>query len=507
MTPRTSLKSPTPSAAPKTLLAATAKSVARDREVFPLKLFQAAAVRVPAYKDFLRRNRIKPEKIRSRADLSAVPHLDKQNYLSRYPMEQLCWDGALEGKRLVFTSSSGSTGKPFYFPRAAALDHRSSLIFELALQSMSRGRMPPTLFIVSFGMGVWIGGVISLQSLRLLGERGYPISVITPGSNKKEVFEALTRLAPMYEQVVLGGYPPFVKDVLDEAAEHGFDPAKRPLKVFCAAEAFDETFREYVMKKAGAKDPLFDTANLYGTADIGTMAIETPVSIALRRRALEDDKLYVRLFSGAEKLPTLAQFHPGVVDFEEQGGRLYVTGDNALPLVRYDIGDHGGVRGFDEAMTAAEASSPGIASALRSAGAPMPPLPFVYVYERADFSTKLYGAIIYAEHVRAALLVPRLAGEVTGKFSMSTEHDEKQDEYLDVHVELKRGVEADEDLRQRIRDAMVAGLRGRNAEYRYLSDNLKDRVLPRVKLWPHEHQEHFRPGAKQQWINKRKKAV
>ena len=47
-----------------------------------------------------------------------------------------------------------------------------------------------------------------------------------------------------------------------------------------------------------------------------------------------------------------------------------------------------------------------------------------------------------------------------------------------------------------------AVLNEKNAEYHYLSSNLKDRVLPRIVLWPYEHPEHFRPGAKQRWVKK-----
>jgi phenylacetate-CoA ligase len=488
---------------PREVTSATPAALARARTRYVLPLFRAMAARVPAYRDFLKKHRVNADRIRTEADLLKVPALDKKNYLLRYPLEALCWDGKLLDKRLIYTSSSGSSGQAFYFPRDTSLDERSSLLFELYLKSISRGRKPSTLFIVSFGMGVWIGGLISFQSCRRLAERGYPVSVITPGSNKKEVFEALKRLAPKYDQVVLGGYPPFVKDVLDEAPEHGFDPKKSPLKLLFAAEGFSESFRDYVMERAGAADPAFDTANIYGTADVGTMAIETPVSIALRREAVADPKLFTALFSQAARLPTLAQFHPGIVDFEAVDGELFVSGGSALPLMRYAVGDRGGVMSYREAMDAAADVAPEAAAAVkRSVGRAALPLPFVYVYERTDFSAKLYGAIIYAEHVRAGLQHAALTGLVTGKFSMATKRDEKEDEYLEIDVELKPKINDTEDARRRVREVIVAVLNEKNAEYHYLSSNLKDRVLPRIVLWPYEHPEHFRPGAKQRWVKK-----
>jgi phenylacetate-CoA ligase len=481
-------------APPATLSPLTERSVTQARRTFPLEMFHEAARRVPAYKDFLLRNRISPNRIRTANDLNAVPPTDKKNYISQYPLEQLCWDGSLSGRTLTYTATSGSTGTPFYFPRDAALDARSMLMHEMILRTFSGDARPTTLVIVSFGMGIWIGGTITYQAFRLLEGKGWPVSIITPGINKKEIFEALVKLGPKYEQVVLCGYPPFIKDVLDEAPEHGFDPAKRPLKLIFAAEAFSERFREYVMKKAGATDPLHDTANIYGSAELGTMAVETPVAISLRRQALKNSNLHDRLFSDASKLPTLAQFHPAIVNFETQDGALLLTGDNAIPLVRYAIGDRGGVHEFRSLVE--------ISSALEAPIESVAPLPFVYVYERTDFSTSLYGIVIHAEYVRGGLQIKECEDSVTGKFSMSTERDAKENQFLDVQVELKPNVALSEVLRAKVGSAIVEALRKRSSEYYALFDSLRERVLPRVTLRPYGDPGHFESGTKQRWVKK-----
>lgn len=479
---------------PETIVGLTADDVRRSRETFPLALFWAAAERVPAYKDFLRRNRISPERIRTADDLSSVPPIDKKNYISQYPLEQLCWDGTFSGKMLTYTATSGSTGAPFYFPRDASLDHRAAIMHELFFRSVSKVNAPTTLVIVSFGMGIWIGGTITYQAFRNLKERGLPVSIITPGVQKKEIFEALSKLAPKYDQVILCGYPPFIKDILDEAHERGIDAASMRLKLLFAAETYSETFRDYVHAKIGATEPLRGSANIYGSAELGAMAIETPLAIALRRRALQEPSLYAALFSEVNKLPTLAQFHPSIVNFEEQDGELLLTGDNAVPLVRYAIGDRGGVHAFDDLKETISSSPLGVDV--------IEPLPFVYVYERADFSASLYGILIHAEYVRSGLQSHDVENMVTGKFSMSTERDEQEDQFLDVHVELKPGLVPDDDLRKRVRSAIVRALLERSSEYRALHGGLGERVVPHVALWPYEHPTHFRPGSKQKWIKK-----
>ena len=64
----------------------------REREARPLKLFHEAARRVPAYKDFLKKNKVNPAKIKTFKDFQFVPPISKKNYLRQYPLEKLVWD-------------------------------------------------------------------------------------------------------------------------------------------------------------------------------------------------------------------------------------------------------------------------------------------------------------------------------------------------------------------------------------------------------------------------------
>jgi phenylacetate-CoA ligase len=70
-------------------------------------------------------------------------------------------------------------------------------------------------------MGVWIGGTITFQAFEMAGRSGYPMSIITPGINKEETFKALKKLAPYFKQIILAGYPPLIKDIIDEAPGRG----------------------------------------------------------------------------------------------------------------------------------------------------------------------------------------------------------------------------------------------------------------------------------------------
>lgn len=473
------------------------------RDKHRMKLFHDMAETVPAYKDFLKKNKIDPRKIKKASDLNIVPAMTKKNYLRLYPLAKLCFGGTLQDKGAVYTATSGSTGMPFYFPRNDLLDKQSSSWHELFLNNASLGKKVSTLVIDCFGMGVWIGGLITYQAFKILSEKGYPVSVITPGSNKQEIFHALKNIAGQYKQVIICGYPPFVKDLIDESKSEGIDIKKNNIKLLFAAEGFSERFREYVASKVGIRNVLLETANIYGSADLGTMAMETPLSILIRREALKNKKLFNAVFSEISKTPTLAQFNPLFTDFEVEEGNVLCSGRNILPMFKYSIGDHGGTIRFEDMVKIFKQEGLDLAKIAHKAGIKeLLPLPFVYVYERSDFSTKLYGAIIYPEHIKQALLHENLSGKLTGKFTLETVHDDKENQYLQIHIECQANKEVGPELEQEISKLIVDALLLNNAEYAYLTGMMPGRVIPKLKLWPYEHPDYFKKGGKQKWVKR-----
>jgi phenylacetate-CoA ligase len=465
-----------------------------------LDLFRRASGNVRAYRKFLEASGIDRNKIKAPVDFQLVPITSKGNYLRNYALDELCWEGTLE-RTLTFTCTSGSTGEPVYFPRDGALDAQASWVHEL-FYNYRADRRTPSLVLVCFGMGVWIGGLLTFQAFKLMGERGYPVSILTPGINKQEIFKALRLIAPHFESTIIVGYAPFVKDIVDEAPSHGIDLATlRPRFIF-AAEAFTERFRDYIAKRAGVRDIFLDTVNIYGSADLGAMAFETPLSILMRRLALKRPSLFRDVFSSLKKMPTLAQYNPDFIHFESKEGTLLLSGDSALPLLRYDIGDRGGVWSFDEMVELfsrhridilKEAAKKGFSRNVLK-------LPFVFVHERSDFSTTLYGLKVYPENIKDAFLEKTLCDELTGKFTIISRFDRRQNQFLEVHIELRQGRSQSTALFQETLLQVVKHFREKNAAFRELANSLGKRAWPRLIFWPHEDPRYFKPGIKQPWV-------
>jgi phenylacetate-CoA ligase len=357
---------------------------------------------------------------------------------------------------------------------------------------------------VGFGKGAWIGGLITFKAFEIANERGANVSIITPGINKGEIFHALKNLAPQFDQTIFAGYPPFVKDILDEAPALGINLKRLNMRLLFAAESFSETFRNYVAKAVGIKNVYLDTLNVYGTADIGTMAYETPASILIRRMALGNKKIFDALFSDSRRTPTLTQYNPMFTSFEAQGSNILLTGDNTIPLIRYAIGDRGGVLNFRQITDELSFLKINFKKEAKKAGIErsVSQLPFVYVYERSDLSTKLYGAIIYPEPIKEALQSAKFHKSLTGKFTMATRFDARQNQYLEINIELRPNVLPSQHLNALCTKMIVARLLAKSAEYRNNYNSIPHKVIPRIKLWQHGHHKYFRSGGKQRWVEK-----
>lgn len=474
-----------------------------------LMLFHAMAERVPAYKDFLRKHDLNHESIRTIKDFKTVPTIDKDNYLRTYPRKDLCWDGDFKNQQWMISTTSGSTGKPYYFPRQATQDWQYAISAEMYLRSNFDIKNKSTLYIVAFPMGAWIGGLFTYEALKIIADKDeYKLSIITPGIHKKEVIEAVKSLGKDFDQILIGSYAPFLKDILDDGAREGINWADYNLGFVFSAEAFSEVFRNYVIKKTSLKDIYRDTLNHYGTVDLGTMSHETPLSIMLRRQALEDPKLYSSLFSRSDKLPTFTQYNPALFYFEENDQHgLYCSAFSGLPLVRYDLKDSGEVLGYEEVKQRLKAHDLDQDLLVKKAGIgnTIWKLPYVSVYERNDFSVSFYAFQVYPEMIRRPLQQESLEALVTGKFTMLVEYNDEGQQKLQINIELMADKQEDDKLHQQVMSAITESLLTESSEYRETHSMYGEAVLPELVFWPYEDITYFRPGVKQKWVKKDKK--
>jgi phenylacetate-CoA ligase len=469
-----------------------------DPERHALALFRTVAATVPAYREFLAEHGVDPDHVLTFEDFRALPLLTKENYLRRYPLDRLCRRGELTSCDMIAVSS-GSTGEPTFWPRSVADEIAITDRFEQVFQDGFGADLRPTLAVVCFALGTWVGGMYTASCCRHLAARGYPITVITPGSDVAEILRVVTTLGPQFEQVVLLGYPPFLKGVIDQGRARGVPWPEYSVKLVLAGEVFSEQWRTLVTERLGGGDPCYGSASLYGTADAGVLATETPLSISIRRFLAEAPDVARELF-GESRLPTLAQYDPGSRLFEVHEGTLVFSGDNGIPLIRYHIADTGGVTPFDAMLDYVRSHGFDPLDAL-GADPPVRELPFVHVFGRSHFTVSYYGANIYPENVTVGLEQDPVARWVTGKFTLESVEDADRDRYLALAVELAPGVVGTEEMRREVAESVVTQLRRLNSEFAHYTP--PERQAPRVALLPNGDPEYFPPGVKHRYTRGR----
>ena len=463
-----------------------------------LALFRTTAETVPAYHSFLTTQDIAPSGIQTLADFQRLPLMTKQNYMRTYSLVERCQSGDLS-RCDTLAVSSGSTGTPMIWPRDITHELDIAYRFEQVFHAFHADERP-TLAIVCFAMGSWVGGMFTAASCRHLAAKGYPITTVTPGNNKDEIFRVVQELGPHYAQVALLGYPPFIKDVIDSGRAAGIVWPRYCLKLVFAGEVFSEEWRELVCERIGNMDPATATASLYGTADGGVLGNETPLSINIRKFFASDPEAARKVF-GEARLPSLVQYDPLSRYFEVHEGTLVVSGDNGVPLVRYHIADKGGVISYAEMMRIiADAGGNHAGEILRQSERGTWELPFVYLFGRADFTVSFFGANVYPENISVGLEQTVVRDWVSGKFVLRVVETADHNEAMSIVVELLPGISDDATKKDAIAAAIVQQLRRLNSEFaNYVPAEYQ---RPLITLKSHSDPEWFPAGVKHRYTRK-----
>ncbi len=472
------------------------KSVNADAQVAALALFHNVVTSVPAYRDFLQQQGIESAAIQTVADFQSLPLTTKANYLQNYPLPQLCRDGKLSSCDMIAVSS-GSTGKPSFWSRFLSDELPITRRFEQIFRDSFDADTKSTLAVVCFTLGTWVGGMYTASCCRHLAAKGYPITVITPGSNKTEIFRVVQDLAPNFDQVVLLGYPPFLKDVIDSGRAENIPWQDYALKLVMAGEVFSEEWRTLVGERMGSTNFYYNFASLYGTADAGVLGNETPLSICIRRFLANNPEAARTLF-GESRLPTLVQYDPLSRYFETVDGTLLFSGDNGIPLLRYHISDTGGIITYDAMLEFLAQYNFNPLAELGNRGVYQ--LPFVYVFGRSHFTVSYFGANIYPENVMVGLEQPQIREWVTGKFVMEVKEDRDCNSFLSIVVELAPQIAASEDKKEAIANSIRTQLLRLNSEFANYVPLAAQQ--PQIMLKDTGNSEYFPRGVKHRYTRR-----
>jgi phenylacetate-CoA ligase len=404
--------------------------------------------------------------------LGQLPVATKRSYIDGWSLAQRCRGGHIPARGCDLDESAGSTGAPYTWIRS----QRELEDVHRSLALLSRHLLPaddrPLIVLNAFSMGAWATGTNVAAALRAIAV----VKSCGPDIDKVLGTVRLLGAEPTY---VVCGYPPFLRNLIDAAAERGQDLSAMTMYAFVGGEGMTEAARRRLERTFTRVWSAYGASDL----DIG-VAAETPVSVWLRQQAAERPELARALFGRTDRLPMVFQYDPcdyhvEVVASPSGANELVVTVTRPMlsPRIRYNVGDEGGTIDFPIAMAACRHLG------LDPGEAEIQPfrLPFLFVHGRSDHTVSFMGANLYPEDV-AAGIDAHPSGDRLGAFCMELAEVDEDDVRPYIHIEapeaLRNGATADE-LITVIRNHLAVA----SADYREALVESATAADLRVRLW------------------------
>lgn len=423
-----------------------------------LRAFDRATKRVPAYGAYTTETQLEDR---------TIPETDKESYIKKFTAETRCKYGKIPETGVMIDESSGSTGTPHNWVRSTQ-ERRESHLFITYFARHCYGS-EPWITINAFSMGAWATGLNMGIALQANG------TVKNTGPDIPKILSTLSIFGPHYRYLIVG-YPPFLKQLMDEAVAQQFPWQDYKMDALVGGEGMSEGLRDYLYK---GFDKVYSG---YGATDLEIgIAGETPVAVAIRRLARDNSQVREALFGKDSRLPMLFQYNPLMHYIEVNDNREVVITITRLsvlsPRVRYNIHDEGGVARFDEMEARLRAAGVEIRDLCNS---DIIRLPFLWIYGRRDFTISVMGANIYPEDLEYCVYSDPELSNRTRSFCQSLLETENSDVKPCFYFEING--EPTEELANYFSESVLKSLIDTNADFREAWHESPETMKPIIRL-------------------------
>jgi phenylacetate-CoA ligase len=392
---------------------------------------EQARKHVPAYQQLLSEHGNPQVRIRRLVpDFSAFPTTDKASYVLRFSTEERCRHGQIPPRGVVIDESSGTSGRPNNWVRGP--EERADVRKLLQLDLRQVFGTEPLFVVNAFALGPWATGMaVSMATV--------DVAVLkSVGPDVGKIESTLRQFGPHYRYLVLG-YPPFLKQLVDEAR---INWSEYDCAAVVGGEGMSEALRSYLLRRFQA------VYSSFGAADLEiNIAAENDFTIALRRLLAERPELGHALnLPSHSSLPMVFQYNPlDYVIETSDAGELVISicrVETTAPKLRYNLHDLGCVVRFREVERAlAELEMRPADLAERHLD-----LPLLFHYGRSDATVAFYGANITPTDVEEVVYsLPELAERVRS-FALLLGEDEEANKTLTFAFELAVGADRPADV-------------------------------------------------------------
>jgi phenylacetate-CoA ligase len=257
---------------------------------------------------------VKPEQIKTLADIARLPFSTKTDLRENFPFGLFA---VPREEVLRLHASSGTTGKPTVVGYTRADLDRWSELMARSLACM--GAQPGDIFHNAYGYGLFTGGLGFHYGAERLGLTTVPVS---GGGTERQVM-----LLRDFGAKILGATPSYALNIAEVAQAMGVDLRSLPLRYGCfGAEPWSEAMRGEIEAKLGIK-----AMDIYGLSEIIGPGVASECHEAQSGLHIWEDHFYAEVIDPE----TLGVLRPGEV------GELVLSTltKEALPMLRYRTRD------------------------------------------------------------------------------------------------------------------------------------------------------------------------
>lgn len=270
-------------------------------------------------------------------DWDALPFTDKKSYLLKHEYRDLLADNYTD--TFAVFSSSGSSGRAFYWPQLKDGQHAHGERLKQLLEVSFKIHQRPTMAIVGLALGSWIGGEHFSWALKnLAASTTYPFSVFSPGNQHDEIIHMIHSTQQFTEQIILFVCPSAIGHLRLRAEQQGQPLPLHKLRFIVLGEPFPESMRIQLHAEAKLAPDEINMLSIFGSADTGVIGCESPASAVIRGLCERSPELANALgFSNV--VPHLFHHLDPSSYLESVDGELCVTKWQGIPLLRYNLHD------------------------------------------------------------------------------------------------------------------------------------------------------------------------
>jgi phenylacetate-CoA ligase len=439
------------------------------REKYLIYSFKKNATRIPQYKEFMKKKKIKLTKIDSIENFKSLPETNKHNYVYKAKdISQLCIDGNYKNINLL-VKSSGHSGRQCYWAKS----HKENLFGEtcltIAFDEEFSVHKKKTLIINGFILGSWVTGI----NFNEVASKHCPI--INVGPKEDEILSVINDIGKDYQQIIITGYPPFISDLVSYAEKEKFNWKNYKVFFIGGGEGFSESWRNYIESKTGAL-----VRSGFGASDIGILAgMENKDTVFIRRFAEKNSNFKKQLFGEIDEVPMIFQIPLNLYVYPNKNQELIFTTilpEAVQPCMNYNLEDKGYIISYKNMQAVLKKYKITKKFTL--------PLPFMCIAGRTKGPIKFYAFFIYPENIEDCIYKTSIISRTsTGNFRMNVLTNKDFSKTLEISFELKAGVLNSVSLQKEYTDNIFNILKNVNQGYAAICQKRGIEAIPKIILY------------------------